>query len=441
MSTTREQPIFSTRAHVFQIDPATKRNWIPASKHALTVSYFYDATRNVYRIISVGGTKAIINSTITPNMTFTKTSQKFGQWADSRANTVYGLGFASEQHLSQFAEKFQEVKEAARLAREKSQDKTELTNPALNITSHQVAELESQGTHDSSSENNKEELSQTLEELELLIKAKDEEIQMLKSQKCGRWEAEGEREETLQKLQVKVAHLGHLSSQIHPHISLEPQRECQRAATPLDAGSSSLPVSLPSATLPVSLRDVTQGTESSQQQSQPSFSLLEHFQQPLTWDCGRAWDVLSPSTHRTLNSCWSRALAGRDTAGAGCASLGLGDKPVLISELWSHTWAPMAGAAPHSQSHQPAGDPRGESCSSTPSHRGQGLGWGQSSPTVAQDRDIPQGRTSLGTQGGCGWQQGCLGEIRGSEQPPQCWLSLAGAGGPERRAGAAPSPG
>ncbi|NP_001080624.1 homer scaffold protein 3 L homeolog [Xenopus laevis] len=134
----REQPIFSTRAHVFQIDPVTKKNWLPASKHAVTVSYFYDATRNVYRIISVGGTKAIINSTITPNMTFTKTSQKFGQWADSRANTVYGLGFASEQNLFQFAEKFQEVREAARLARERSQDKTELTNPALNITSQQV---------------------------------------------------------------------------------------------------------------------------------------------------------------------------------------------------------------------------------------------------------------------------------------------------------------
>ena len=43
--------------------------------------------------------QAIINSTITPNMTFTKTSQKFGQWADSRANTVYGLGFPSENHL------------------------------------------------------------------------------------------------------------------------------------------------------------------------------------------------------------------------------------------------------------------------------------------------------------------------------------------------------
>ncbi|KTF81479.1 hypothetical protein cypCar_00029383 [Cyprinus carpio] len=119
-----EQPVFSLKAHVFQIDPATKRNWIPASKHAVTVSFFYDAGRSVYRIISVGGTKAIINSTITPNMTFTKTSQKFGQWADSRANT--------------FAEQFKEFKEAARLVRDKSQEKFELLSPGLNISSPQV---------------------------------------------------------------------------------------------------------------------------------------------------------------------------------------------------------------------------------------------------------------------------------------------------------------
>uniref|UniRef100_A0A8D3ASN3 Homer scaffold protein 2 n=1 Tax=Scophthalmus maximus TaxID=52904 RepID=A0A8D3ASN3_SCOMX len=119
------QPIYTTRAHVFQIDPTTKKNWVPASKQAVTVSYFYDSTRNSYRIISVDGSKVIINSTITPNMTFTKTSQKFGQWADSRANTVFGLGFSSEQQLSKFAEKFQEVKEAAKLARDKSQEKVE----------------------------------------------------------------------------------------------------------------------------------------------------------------------------------------------------------------------------------------------------------------------------------------------------------------------------
>ncbi|XP_059768354.1 homer protein homolog 2 isoform X4 [Balaenoptera ricei] len=80
----REQPIFTTRAHVFQIDPSTKKNWVPASKQAVTVSYFYDVTRNSYRIISVDGAK--------------------------------------------FAEKFQEVKEAARLARDKSQEKIETSS-------------------------------------------------------------------------------------------------------------------------------------------------------------------------------------------------------------------------------------------------------------------------------------------------------------------------
>ncbi|XP_062860736.1 homer protein homolog 2 [Trichomycterus rosablanca] len=120
-----EQPIFTTRAHVFQIDPSTKKNWVPASKQAVTVSYFYDSARNTYRIISVDGTKVIINSTITPNMNFTKTSQKFGQWADSRANTVFGLGFGSEQQLSKFAEKFQEVKEAAKMGRDKSLEKSD----------------------------------------------------------------------------------------------------------------------------------------------------------------------------------------------------------------------------------------------------------------------------------------------------------------------------
>ena len=33
-------------------------------------------------------------------MVFTKTSQKFGQWSDARANTVYGLGFSSEVDLN-----------------------------------------------------------------------------------------------------------------------------------------------------------------------------------------------------------------------------------------------------------------------------------------------------------------------------------------------------
>ncbi|NWI46600.1 HOME3 protein, partial [Picathartes gymnocephalus] len=302
----REQPIFSTRAHVFQIDPATKRNWIPASKHALTVSYFYDATRNVYRIISVGGTKVGPPPCCRHAAASPPQKQLFPPPAVSSARSSFQHSPTVTFPL-QFAEKFQEVKEAARLAREKSQDKTELTNPALSITSHQVlpspiissngpgedklfrsqsadvemttekerlkkmlsegsvsevqweaeffslqdnnnklvaalheanasvdqwkkqlalyqeeteslrqrvAELESQGTQDSSSDNNKEELSQTLEELELLLKAKDEEIQLLKSQSCGRWEPEGERQETLQKLQELQARNAELEQRL-----------------------------------------------------------------------------------------------------------------------------------------------------------------------------------------------------------------------------------
>ncbi|XP_078699025.1 uncharacterized protein LOC144926271 isoform X2 [Branchiostoma floridae x Branchiostoma belcheri] len=110
----REQPVFTTKAHVFKIDPETRKQWLPVSKQAVGVSFFFDSTRRTHRIISVDGSKAIINSTITPNMTYTKTSQKFVQWADIRANTVYGLGFAEEPELSKFLVKFQEAKESAK---------------------------------------------------------------------------------------------------------------------------------------------------------------------------------------------------------------------------------------------------------------------------------------------------------------------------------------
>jgi homer protein len=105
-----ELPIFTTKAHVFHIDPDTKKKWLPLSTQAVTVSYYHDSTRLLYRIISVDGTKVLVNSTLTPNMTFTKTSQKFGQWSDNKANTVYGLGFASEDDLVKFMDKFNEVK-------------------------------------------------------------------------------------------------------------------------------------------------------------------------------------------------------------------------------------------------------------------------------------------------------------------------------------------
>ena len=67
-------------------------------------------------------------------MMFTKTSQKFGQWSDIRANTVYGLGFASEAELNKFIEKFQEIKEATRNAA--SNHKPHATNGSLATSIH-----------------------------------------------------------------------------------------------------------------------------------------------------------------------------------------------------------------------------------------------------------------------------------------------------------------
>ncbi len=60
---------------------------------------FHDSVKNVYRILSVDGSKVLINTVVSTRMTFTKTSQKFCQWVDTRANHVYGLGFANEIDL------------------------------------------------------------------------------------------------------------------------------------------------------------------------------------------------------------------------------------------------------------------------------------------------------------------------------------------------------
>ncbi|XP_068080232.2 homer protein homolog 3b isoform X1 [Danio rerio] len=339
-----EQPLFSVKAHVFQIDPATKRNWIPASKHAVTVSFFFDAGRSVYRIISVGGTKAIINSTITPNMTFTKTSQKFGQWADSRANTVYGLGFSTEQQLQQFSEQFKEFKEAARLVRDKSQEKFELLSPGLNISApqalsvdrqsppllgvngssedklfrsksadmeqttekeqmrkmlsegsiceinseaelfslrdsntklvaalhdanssieqwkkqlaeyqeeterlrEQVAELEAQSGVSAFSEMGNEELTQSIAEMEALIKAKDEEIKVLRNNKPDFSELEKEKQEASQRMQDLEAKNSELEKQVETaENALASSKEAQsRAETAVQKAIETLDVKI-----------------------------------------------------------------------------------------------------------------------------------------------------------------------------------------------------
>lgn len=109
-----EQPLFSCKAHVFQLEPEQKKSWIALSSMAVNVNIFHDPIKNIYRIVSIEGTKALINSIVTAKMTFTKTSQKFGQWIDFKLNLVYGLGFPNDAELNKFVTKFKEIKEYTR---------------------------------------------------------------------------------------------------------------------------------------------------------------------------------------------------------------------------------------------------------------------------------------------------------------------------------------
>ncbi len=53
----REQPLFSCKAHVFQLEPELKKSWIPLSSTAVNVQFFHNPLKNIYRIVSIEGTK------------------------------------------------------------------------------------------------------------------------------------------------------------------------------------------------------------------------------------------------------------------------------------------------------------------------------------------------------------------------------------------------
>lgn len=49
----RERAVFAIHAHVFQIDPKTKKKWIPSSSSAVRVAFYHDPSRGTYRIIAI----------------------------------------------------------------------------------------------------------------------------------------------------------------------------------------------------------------------------------------------------------------------------------------------------------------------------------------------------------------------------------------------------
>eukprot|EP00037_Helgoeca_nana_P032668 m.414893 g.414893 ORF g.414893 m.414893 type:complete len:300 (-) comp29462_c0_seq1:56-955(-) len=101
-----EKKILQLSAHVFKIDD-DKKSWKELGKGSIPVAVLHDENRNTYRVVAMDGQSAVINSLIQPDMKFTKTSAKFGQWTDAYASTVYGIGVGSEEVLAQFQSGFE----------------------------------------------------------------------------------------------------------------------------------------------------------------------------------------------------------------------------------------------------------------------------------------------------------------------------------------------
>ncbi|KAK2104967.1 hypothetical protein P7K49_018823 [Saguinus oedipus] len=120
----RQNSPFSPEPMSSRLTPTSGRtgSW---ERAAVTVSSFYDVTRNRHGMVSVGGAKATVTSTIAPNTTFPKTPQKSGQGPTAEPARCLVWGFP-EQQLTTLAEKFQELKEAAEMPKDKAGENRDL---------------------------------------------------------------------------------------------------------------------------------------------------------------------------------------------------------------------------------------------------------------------------------------------------------------------------
>jgi len=113
--TTSIQPIYLSHAQLFTYDQdGDSRAWVPVHTQPVPTSIMFDATRGLYRLISVdpGCKQVIANSTIVEHLEFHKTSQRFGHWRDQATGAVYGIGFKTEQQLEDFADCIRKAKAA-----------------------------------------------------------------------------------------------------------------------------------------------------------------------------------------------------------------------------------------------------------------------------------------------------------------------------------------
>lgn len=112
--------LYSSRAHIFQIDKETRNRWIEKGNQAIPISIIaiidqaHDSVepklRRDLKIVATNEAgKTVLDVVISPKTVFNKRSQKFGQWTDPVSGEVYGLGFSSEAELIEFNNTFQQL--------------------------------------------------------------------------------------------------------------------------------------------------------------------------------------------------------------------------------------------------------------------------------------------------------------------------------------------
>jgi len=105
-----ERPIFFARAVVYYFDTA-KKNWTPTAVNGFCrVDMYENPTNNTYRVIGRGindTSQIVINSVVTKDTTYSKPSEMFGQWSDSKY--IYGLNFPSKEEATTFGSSFEGV--------------------------------------------------------------------------------------------------------------------------------------------------------------------------------------------------------------------------------------------------------------------------------------------------------------------------------------------
>ncbi|CAF0865563.1 unnamed protein product [Didymodactylos carnosus] len=109
-----QHPLFTCKAHIFQVDSETRKSWVQLSIGAVNVQIFHDSVKNIYRILSIENSQSEADWSVYSNdeqlkyendslkLALTQSSQNAKQWQNDletlRNNNVKLTTALQESH-------------------------------------------------------------------------------------------------------------------------------------------------------------------------------------------------------------------------------------------------------------------------------------------------------------------------------------------------------